>query len=368
MLYFGTAAFAFGREGWCSRPPQAAGKPYHASMPTWTTRELLAWTTQHFQEKAVDSPRVAAEMLLAHVLQTPRLRLYMEPDRPATESERQTFRGLVARAAKHEPVDYLIGKAPFFSLELRVGPDVLVPRPSTETIVEHVLQSLPLQATQAHASADAPPPDEVGNESEQQEPQASGAIEKKPRAFAGRIADVCTGSGAIAVALAKHLPEARFVATDASEAALAVARQNAADHGVADRIDFRQGHLLEPLGDETFDFLLSNPPYIGDAEWANVPPNVKDHEPTLALRGGTDGLDLLRPLVASAHRHVAPGGQALLEFSSSQADAVLALAADNPAWADATILQDHERLPRVLAVSVLGASSCAAPAAAAQTH
>lgn len=294
----------------------------------WTTRKLLAWTTQHFESRDVDSPRVAAEMLLSHVLGVQRLKLYMEPDRPASQEERDTFRALVTRAGKHEPVDYLIGKTPFFSMELRVSPAVLIPRPSTETIVEHVLQR---QRTRATPEAD---------EGQPREPL--------------RLADVCTGSGAIAVALARHLPDARFVATDLSADALAVAKANAQDHGVADRIDFREGDLLAPLGDERFDYLLSNPPYISDAEWADVLPNVKDYEPTLALRSGVDGLDHLRRLLADAHRHLKPGGQVLLECSSTHTDAVRQLAEANAGLAHCNILKDHEDFPRVLVADATG--------------
>ncbi|MEM7627301.1 MAG: HemK/PrmC family methyltransferase [Planctomycetota bacterium] len=326
-------------------------------MENWTTRKLLAWTTKHFEGKAVDSPRVAAEMLLGHVLNTPRLRLYMEPDRPASAAERDTFRALVARAARHEPVDYLIGKAPFFSLEFRVSPAVLIPRPSTETIVEHVLQRTrprPAEVVRmaSNRSEDTHDPSDGLNTSTPGPDSGSGPGSSGGgvRDFDGRIADVCTGSGAIAVALAKHLPDATFVATDLSEDALAVARQNAADHGVADRIDFRQGDLLNPLGDERFDYLLSNPPYIGDAEWAEVLPNVKDYEPTAALRSGTDGLDHLRPLINSAHEHLFPGGQALFECSSTQAEAVLELTSANASLLNPIILKDHEHLPRVLMV------------------
>jgi len=173
---------------------------------------------------------------------------------------------------------------------------------------------------------------------------------REAKNFRGRIADVCTGSGAVVITLAKQLPHATFVATDLSEDALAVAQQNAEDHGVADRIDFRLGHLYEPLGDERFDFLLSNPPYISDAEWQEVPPNVKDHEPTLALRSGTDGLDHLRPLLGGAHRHLLPGGQALFEFSSTHATAVEQLAVAAEGLANPVILKDHENFLRILVV------------------
>ncbi|MEM6853524.1 MAG: HemK/PrmC family methyltransferase [Planctomycetota bacterium] len=351
-------------------------------MDTWTTRKLLAWTTKHFEDKGVDSPRVAAEMLLGHVLGVARLKLYLEPDRPASDAERDTFRALVARAGKHEPVDYLIGKAPFFGLELRVTPAVLIPRPSTETIIETVMQALRDQERTDHqptaepvaAVTVTPTASTTGELTYEPEPEPAVSVEpsfetasetspvedspspaafelpvKPSPAFAGRIADVCTGSGAIAVTLATQLPRATFVATDLSEDALAIARQNAADHGVADRIGFRLGDLYEPLGDERFDFVLSNPPYISDAEWAAVLPNVKDYEPTLALRSGTDGLDHLRPLIANGTKHLSPGGRVLLEMSSTQSDAVRQLAAD-AGWGEVEILKDHEQLPRVLSV------------------
>ncbi len=304
----------------------------------WTTRKLLGWTTRHFEAKGIDSPRVAAEMLLGHVLNVPRLKLYMEPDRPADDAERRRFRDLVGRASRHEPVDYLIGHAPFFSMQFRVTPAVLIPRPSTETIVEHVLQ----RERTLNASK---PADSI----------------RRPL----RLADVCTGSGAIVLALLKHLPHATAVATDLSEEALAVARQNAADLGLADRVEFRQGDLYAPLGEERFDYLLSNPPYISDAEWADVLPNVKEYEPPHALRSGRDGLDHLRPLIARASHHLLPqtsggtsgdvsggegGSQALFEIAASQAGAVTQLAQASRGLTNPKILKDHERRPRVLVV------------------
>ena len=280
----------------------------------WTTRRLLKWTTDYFQRKAIDSPRLSAEMLLAHVLEVPRLRLYMEADRPAAPEERDAFRALVERAANHEPVDYLVGESPFFSLTFEVGPAVLVPRPSTETLVEHVLQ---------HAR------------------QTPGF--KRPT-----IADIGTGSGAIAVALAKHLPESRVIATDIAEAALAVARRNAERHAVADRIDFRLGPGLEPIDRESITVLASNPPYIPDHEWDAVPSNVRDYEPTQALRGGVDGLDVLRTLVEGCGDVLADPGQLVLEHAASHAKDLVALAESQPHLEHVHDLADHERLPRVL--------------------
>lgn len=282
----------------------------------WTTRRLLQWTTSYFARKGFDSPRVAAEMLLAHVLGTRRLRLYMEADRPASDLERAALRELVERAARHEPVDYLVGQAPFFSMMLKVSPAVLIPRPSTESLVEHIIQ---------HAR-------------------------RTPGFGSPLIADIGTGSGAIAIALARHVPHAQVIATDISAEALAIARANAAEQGVADRIAFVQGDLLEPLAGRRVRYLVSNPPYISDAEWAVVEPNVKDYEPEHALRGGVDGLKFIRALVAGARQHLESPGQLVLEIAASQKAAALQLAAAAAGLTNPHVLADHERLPRVLVV------------------
>ncbi|MEM9294932.1 MAG: peptide chain release factor N(5)-glutamine methyltransferase, partial [Planctomycetota bacterium] len=281
----------------------------------------LAWTTQAFERAEIDSPRRSAEMLLGHVLELDRLKLYLDPDRPASDLERVAFRDLVERALAHEPVDYLVGYAPFFAMTLRVSPAVLVPRPSTEALVEHVLQHQ--RRTPGFA-----------------EPSA---------------ADVGTGSGAIAIALAvqwrKRGLSPRIVATDVSEDALAVARRNAQDHGVADVIDFRRGDLLEPLAGERVSYLLSNPPYIPDHEWDEVAPNVKDHEPTIALRGGADGLDLVRPIVRGAPAVLARPGSLAVEIAASTSEPAQTLAHE-AGFEHVTVLPDHERLPRVLVGAV----------------
>ena len=286
------------------------------SEEKWTTRRLLAWTTQHFEKKDIDSPRLSAEML-AHVLGVQRIKLFIDANRPASELERAAFRDLVERALKNEPVDYLVGHAPFFSMMFKVTPAVLIPRPSTETIVEHVIQ---------HAK-------------------------RTPGFRNPLIADVCTGSGIIAIALAKHLSGCHVIATDISADALAIAKENAATHGVTEHIDFRQGDLLAPLDVQRVRYLVSNPPYISDAEWKDVLPNVKDYEPEQALRGGSDGLQLIRPLIAQAKRYIEPPGQLVLEIAASQKDAVLALAKE-AGLQNAHVLADHEGLPRVLVAEV----------------
>ena len=284
-----------------------------AETETWSTRRLLTWTTDYFKRKKIDSPRLSAEMLLAHVLGVDRLKLYMDPDRPANDLERATFRDLVERAVNHEPVDYLVGEAPFFSMLLKVTPAVLVPRPSTETVVEHVMQ---------HSR-------------------------RTPGFAQPHIADIGTGSGAIAIALAKHLQGASVMATDISDEALAVAKENAERHGVGEHIKFKQGDLLAPLAGQRVHYLISNPPYISDAEWADVEPNVKEHEPTHALRGGADGLKYIRTLIADARKHLASPGQLVLEIAASQKQAALKLA-EEADLRNAHVLPDHESLPRVL--------------------
>jgi len=282
---------------------------------TWTTRKLLGWTTRYFETKGIEPPRLAAEMLLAHVLGTKRLKLYMDPDRPASELERAAFRELVERAIAHEPVDYLVGHSPFFSLTFKVTPDVLIPRPSTETLVEQVLQ----HARQLNRHAPA-------------------------------VADMGTGSGAIAISIAKHLPRCRVIATDRSTAALEIARENAKANKVDDRIDFRAGgdDWYAPIDGMRFDYLCSNPPYISDAEWDDVAPNVKDHEPTDALRAGVDGLADLKVLIPGARLHLTDTGQCLFEIAASQKKSALQLADRAEGLTNAHVLADHEALPRVL--------------------
>jgi len=300
-----------------------------AHAEVWTTRKLLAWMGRAFTTKGLDSPRLMAEMLVAHVIGCDRLRLYLDQDRPASPLERQTLRDLVTRALAHEPVQYLVGEAWFFGLPFHVDRRVLIPRPATETIVEHVLQHT--RATHGVAS------------------KGEGLL----------IADVCTGSGCIAISLLKRLPGARVVAGDLSADAIEVARLNAARHDVLDRLDLLRGDLLAPFadfpatrGEPSLDYLVANPPYIPDDEWPDkVDRNVLDHEPHLALRGGPDGLSLVRPLIADGARMLRPGGLLLIEVASSRAEEARELASASTLLTDARTLQDVEGLPRVVVAS-----------------
>ncbi len=279
--------------------------------------------SEAFTRNKLDSPRLFAELLLSHILGCDRLKLYMDADRPATELERQTLRELVGRALKNEPVQYLVGEAWFYGMPLHVDRRVLVPRPSTETIVEQVLQ---------HARAEP--------------------------GFGGKsgdgvcFADIGTGSGAIALVLLKNMSEARALAVDISADALAVARRNAQRHSLTDRVEFLQGDLLGPLEDHPagrgLHYLVSNPPYIPDGEWDAVEPNVKDYEPHGALRGGADGLKFVKPVIEGAPKFLRAHGLLLVEIAAATAPAVLELAKAHPMLESARVEQDLEGLQRVL--------------------
>jgi len=284
-----------------------------AERRIWTTRGLLDWTSKRFEQEGFDHARLRSEMLQGHVLEVERLKLYMDPDRPTSDLERAAYRELVERALKHEPVDYLVGRTPFFNMMLKVTPAVLIPRPSTETLVEHVIQ---------HAR-------------------------RTPGFHQAVIADIGTGSGAIAITLAKHVPGSRVIATDKYADALAVAKENATAQKVADRIDFREGHLLDALDGARVRYLVSNPPYIPDDEWESVEDNVKKYEPTHALRGGSDGLDMLREIVEGASALLERPGQLVLEGPTAGMKELAGLA-KGAGFKNVQVLADHEGLDRVL--------------------
>ena len=248
--------------------------------------DLLRWTTQHFSERGIETPRLDAECLLAFALGCDRLRLYVDYDKPVDEAERARFRELVReRAAERVPVALLTGQREFWSLALRVTRDVLVPRPDTETLVAAALDCFP--------DRDA----EIA------------------------VLDLGTGSGAVALAIASERPKARVAATDVSPAALAVARENAAALELDDRVRFLEGSLFEPVVGESFDLVVSNPPYVAERDRATLPPELR-HEPESALFAGADGTDVLRAFVAQVGEVLAPGGAALVELDPRQADAV----------------------------------------------
>jgi release factor glutamine methyltransferase len=258
------------------------------NQPPWNIVALLRWTTGFFEEKGVSEPRASAEILLAHTLGLSRLDLYLRHDQPLTSEELAGFKALIVRRRLGEPVAYLTGHKEFWSLDFAVTPATLIPRPETEVLVEAVIE---------------------------QHKQNTGAPDH------GRSAlDVGAGSGAVVVALARELPELRWVAVDVSAAALEVAGENARRHEVAARIAFVRGDLLSPFRPGPwFGLITANLPYVSRPEWEQLPKEIRDYEPKEALLGGEEGLDLLERLCREAHTYLRAGGWLALEVGLGQA-------------------------------------------------
>jgi len=279
----------------------------------WTVGRLLTWTTEWLASRGSESPRLDAEVLLAFVRGCQRIALYTAFDVPVNDDERGRFRGLVKRRGDGEPVAYLVGSREFFSLPFGVTPAVLIPRPETEGLVIRVLDIC----------------------------QSAG--EKT------RIVDVGTGSGAIAVTLAKRMPLVTFVATDISSAALAVARDNATRHGVADRIEFVECDLLDaPAAVGPWDVIVSNPPYVREDEFDALPRDVRLHEPRTALVSGPTGVEVIGRLAAAAAKSLAPGGWLLVEVGPSTATAAEQVIAAHTELLPEPTLKDLAGLPRIV--------------------
>ncbi|MCB2204635.1 peptide chain release factor N(5)-glutamine methyltransferase [bacterium] len=266
-------------------------------MPQETVLSLIQKSTTFFAEKGIDEAKLSAEHLLAHVLGQKRLQMYLRFDQPVKEEELTVFRELVRRRLKHEPVQYIVGSTEFYGLEFKVTPDVLIPRPDTEHLIDTVLDF-----------------------------HKAGQL-----ADDMQILDIGTGSGAIAIALAAQLPSIRVVATDISAAALAIASANAERNKVADRIDFVEHDIFTdnlPGGGEQFDIVASNPPYIPEADIATLQPEVRDFEPMIAATDGGDGLRFYRRIVKIAPGFLKTGGLLLLEVGAGQAQTVAAMLTD----------------------------------------
>jgi release factor glutamine methyltransferase len=287
-----------------------------AGDDAWTVGRLLTWTTDWLGSRGSESPRLDAEVLLAHVRGCPRILLYTAFDQVVSDEERGRFRELVKRRGGGEPVAYLVGSKEFFSLDFAVSPAVLVPRPETEGLVVRVLDLC------KERLADRPPP---------------------------RIIDVGTGSGAIAVTLAKQLPAAEIMATDISAATLAVAQANAARHGVEERMTFVEGDLLAcPEAAGPWDIIVSNPPYVREDEFASLPDAVRLHEPRQALVGGETGVEVIRRLVGQAADRLAAGGWLLIEIGPSTAAAAREVIASVAGLEPGPTINDLAGLPRIV--------------------
>jgi len=252
---------------------------------TWTVRRLLEWTEDFLRKRGVESPRLEAQILLAHALGCSKIDLYVRHEEEAPESKRTAFREMIRKRADGMPVAYLVGYREFYSLQFAVTPDVLIPRPETETLVMEALRRI--------QSMVAP-----------------------------RVLDIGTGSGCVAISLAKQHKTAQLTAVDLSSAAIAVAAANADRHGVRSRVTFAEGDLFAPVSGQTFDLVVSNPPYIAHDEFPALDAGVRDFEPRSALDGGPDGLDYYRRIAAEVPAHLNPGGCVVVEIGPTQETAV----------------------------------------------
>jgi len=283
-------------------------------MEEWTIQKLLNWITEYLTQRDVDAPRLSAELLLSSVLGLKRIELYTQYNKPVAPEQLEQLRGLVKRAGRHEPVAYLVGKTEFYSLEFDVTPDCLIPRPETELLAQRAIEFL------------------------------------RQRSGPQSVCDLGTGCGILAVTIARNVPDAKVVATDLSEPALAVAARNIEKHQLQDRIELRHGDLFEPLVAklDQFDLLVSNPPYVSAAEYAALDKNVKDYEPRLALYAGADGLDVYRRISEKAEQFLKPDGLLLLEIGYTQGDAVRALLEHAGTFTDIKVEKDLNRNDRIV--------------------
>ncbi|RJR24380.1 MAG: peptide chain release factor N(5)-glutamine methyltransferase [Desulfobacteraceae bacterium] len=278
--------------------------------------ELVRISSDYLKEKGVESPRLTAEVLLAHQLSTDRVSLYLNFDNPISDYDLSGYRGLVVRRAKGEPLQYITGVREFWSLDFIVNHNVLIPRPETELLVEQTLAA------------------------------AKGLGASKEI----KILELGTGSGAVAVSIAREVPGCRVWATDISKGALEVARENALRHGVADNITFVEGDLFEPFrgGSIYFDLIVSNPPYVSDEEWKDLPVEIKFHEPKVALYGGTDGIQLIDLIVKEAHELMHPDGRLFLEMAPHQTQKVMYLMGSSGAYGDVVRIRDYAQRFRIV--------------------
>jgi release factor glutamine methyltransferase len=278
--------------------------------------EVIQRSAAFLEGKGVESPRLQTELLLAHCLKLPRLNLYLNFERALAPQELDTFRELIKRRGRREPLQHLVGSTSFCGLEIDVDRRVLIPRPETELLAEHGWQFL---QEIARGSTEAP-----------------------------TALDFGTGSGCLAIALAHACPAARLWALDISTEALALARQNAARHGVAQRIEFLagDGFAAAPEG-KRFHLIISNPPYIPTEEIGRLEPEVRDFDPHQALDGGLDGLDYYRRLAGEAPSRLEPGGRLMLEFGEAQGERLREIF-EQQKWIVEPLVPDYNRCPRIL--------------------
>ena len=310
----------------------------------WTIGRILKWTEQYFKDKGIESPRLDAEVLLAHVLEKQRIYLYVHFDEPLQPGELAASREMVKQRVLHVPVAQILGEKEFMGLTFKVTADTLVPRPDTEILVQAAVERLKAMRGEAKAPEDEALADGEEASSAANRDEAAVDVSQEPL----RIADIGTGSGAICLSVLHYLADTVADTVDISPEARAVAEENAASLGLADRVTFHTGDLLQPLVGMTFAAILSNPPYIPEADIAGLAPEVRLKEPHTALSGGRDGLDFYRRLAKEAPAMLVPGGFMAFEVGIHQAEPVAALAKANPLIARTEILPDYAGIDRVV--------------------
>jgi release factor glutamine methyltransferase len=274
---------------------------------------MLAWMTDDFRGRGIESPRLDGELILSDVLGIDRVRLYMDLERPLSDGELALVRERVQRRRGREPMAYIRGRREFFGRAFAVNRHVLIPRPETELVVERALLALP--------------------------PGEDGLC----------VLDLCTGSGCIGVTVALERPLAKVTLTDVSREALVVAKQNTVALGAEDRVSLAEGDLFAAVDPAArFHVIASNPPYVRADEMAGLAADVRDHEPRLALEAGADGLDAVRRIVAEAPAFLRPGGRLIMEIGEEQSEQVLALAGDDGQYAERVVHRDLQGHPRVV--------------------
>lgn len=278
----------------------------------WTIRQVVAWAAEDFARKEIGSARLDAELLVAHALKISRVGLYLDLERPLSETEREEIRTLITRRRGREPVAYIVGQKEFYGRTFAVNRSVLIPRPETELLVERALAALTASSS-------------------------------------GAVLDLCTGSGVVAISLAAEQTELHIDAVDISEDALAVARRNAEQHGVLERVHFFAGNLFSPLPRDTrYGLILANPPYILEDEYPTLAPEITLFEPKVALTGGTDGLDVIRLIIRDASAYLLPQGKLVFEIGHGQGTVVKSLFEEEPRWTDVQVWPDLAGLERVV--------------------
>jgi release factor glutamine methyltransferase len=281
----------------------------------WTIQTILNWTRQYFLDKGVENPRLDAEVLLSHILRKERLYLYVHFDQPLEEAELSAFRSAVKQRAARLPVAYIIGMKEFMGLDFEVTPAVLIPRPDTEILVETAVSRL--------MAVDNP-----------------------------CILDLGTGSGAICISMLANLPTARGITVDISTEVLTVAKGNAARHLVSERLTFCQGDLFVPVKGQVFAAIVSNPPYIPEADIAGLTPEVRQ-EPNIALVGGKDGLDFYRRILQEGRNYLAADGFIAMEVGIGQAQLVAKMAEETGLFKVSGIVKDYGGIERVVVLEGL---------------